>query len=183
MARIQTVFKNLLNNFLDPTGNNLLILPEKIINDLSVSLAGDEEIVISMKTDRAIYSAGLSKDSNTFYKAYAVLTSKRLILAKEASRLNIFREFRLSQVNSLLYEEVNNKPTIHIDLLNSKYVLSMPPGSSAQAKEFFDTFNSVIEPMQTENSFCSSCGNKIHSDSVYCSNCGIKILETGKEND
>jgi len=183
MARIQTVFKNILSSFFDPSGKELLELPDNIKNDLSISLKGDETIVISMKTDRTIYKTGLSNDSNTFYKAYAVLTGKRLILAKEASQLNIFREFQLSQVNSLLYEVVTNKPTIHIDIVNSKYVLSMPPGSSAQAKIFFDTFNSEIEPMKTENSFCSSCGNKIKKDSVYCSYCGEKITDTGNEND
>lgn len=175
MARIQTVFKNFLNKLLDPAGRDLLLLPENIKNDLLISLSGDEEIVISMKTDRAIFRAGLSKDSNTFYKAYAIYTGKRLILAKDSSRLNIFREFQVNQVNSLLYQESSRKPEIYIDMDSSKYVLSFPPGSFDQAKIFFDTLNSSLEPAKSEINFCSKCGNKIHPDSVYCSNCGTKI--------
>lgn len=175
MARIQTVFKNFLNNFLDPTGKDLLSLPEKIKKDLSISLAEDEEIVISMKTDRAIYRAGLSKDSNSFYKSFAILTTKRLILAKDSTSLKIFREFQLNQVNSLLYEEIAGKPTIHLDNVNSKYVLSMPPGSFDEAKKFFDLLNTALEPEKSGKNFCSKCGNKIQSNSVYCSNCGTKI--------
>ena len=175
MARIQTVFKNILNSFFDPAGKDLLILPEDIKNDLSMSLDGDEKIVLSMKTDRAIYRAGLSKDSNTFYRAFAILTGKRLILTKDSSRLSIFREFQLSQVNSLLYQEAARKPEIHIDMANSNYVLSFPPGSFTEAKTFFDTFNSSLKPGSSEKNFCSKCGNKIHADSVYCSYCGEKI--------
>lgn len=175
MARIKTVFKNIYFSLFDPSGKDLLSLPEKIKNDLSLSLSGDEKIIISMKTERVIYRAGSSKDSNTFYKAFAILTSKRVILAKNSTSLKIFRDFQLSQVNSLLYEEVASKPTIHVNIANSEYVLSLPPGSFTEAKTFFDTFNSFVEPGKGENNFCSKCGNKIHTDSVYCSHCGKKI--------
>ena len=140
-----------------------------------MSLSGDEKIVISMKTESVIYKAGSSKDSNTFYKIFAILTSKRVILAKNSTSLKIFRDFQLSQVNSLLYEEVASKPTIHVDIANSKYILSLPPGSFTESKTFFDTFNSLLEPGKRENNFCSKCGNKIHTDSVYCSHFGKKI--------
>ena len=183
MARIQTVIKNLLSSFTDPTGRALLELPENIRKDLSVSLKEDEDILISMKTERAIYKAGQSRDSNTYYKTIAVLTSKRLILARQSSRLKIFRDFQLSEVSGLLYEEVNGKPTIHADLLSSKYILSMPPGSFDEAKEFFDAFNSTIGPEKSEDFLCTSCGKKIRKDSVYCSHCGKKISDIGNEND
>ena len=169
------VVKNILNRFMDPIGGDLLLLPENIKNDLLISLSGDEKIVISMKTDRAIYRAGLSKDSNTFYKAYAICTGKRLILAKDSSRLNIFREFQISQVNSILYQESSRKPEILIDMDNSKYVLSFPPGSFAEAKTFFDKFNSSLNNEGSEKKFCRKCGNKIDANSVYCSYCGEKI--------
>lgn len=175
MARIQTLIKNIYTSLFDTSGKDLLSLPERIKNELSLSLSGDEKIIVSMKTDRVIYRAGLSRDSNTFYKTFAVLTSKRLIIAKNSTSLKIFRDFQLSQVNSLLYEEIASKPTIHVDIVNSKYVLSMPPGSFAEAKTFFETFNSFIEPGKLENNFCSTCGNKIQTDSVYCSHCGKKI--------
>ena len=183
MARIQTVIKNLLSSFTDPTGRALLELPENIRKDLSVSLRKDEAILISMKTERAIYKAGQSRDSNTYYKAFAVVTGKRLILARQSSRLKIFRDFQLSEVSGLLYEEINGKPTIHADLLSSKYILSMPPRSFDEAKEFFDAFNSAIGPKKSEDFLCSSCGKKIPKDSVYCSYCGEKLSVTGNEND
>jgi len=175
MARLQTIFKNIFNGLLDPSGKDLLSLPEKINNDLSLSLAEDEEIVVTMKTNRAIYRAGASKDSNTFYNTYAIVTSSRIILARNSSRLKIFREFQLNQVNSLLYEVVANKPTIHIDTVNSKYVLNLPPGSFTEAKIFFEKFNSILETGKPEDNYCRHCGNKIHIDSVYCSHCGKKI--------
>ena len=175
MARIPTVIKNIFSTLFDPSGKDLLSLPEKIKYELSLSLSGDEKIVVSMKTDRVIYRAGSSRDSNTFYKTFAILTSKRLIITKNSTSLKIFRDIQLSQVNSLLYEEVASKPAIHVDVVNSKYVLSMPPGSFAEAKIFFDTFNSSLETGKLDNKFCSKCGNKIHTDSVYCSHCGKKI--------
>lgn len=170
-----TVIKNIYLSLFDPSGKDLLSLPERIKNDLSLSLSGDEKIIVSMKSDRIIYRAGSSRDSNTFYKTFAVLTNKRIIIAKNSNSLKIFRDFQLNQVNSLLYEEVASKPTIHVDALNSKYILSMPPGSFAETKTFFDTFNSSLEQGKQLNNFCSKCGNKIHSDSVYCSHCGNKI--------
>ncbi len=175
MTGMLNVFKKILNSFFDPAGRELLLLPDNIKNDLSMSLAGDEKIIISMKTDRAIYRAGLSRDSNTFYRAFVILTGKRLILTKDSSRLSIFREFRLNQVSSLLYQESARKPEIHIDMDSSKYVLSFPPGSFPEAKTFFDALNSSLNLGSTEKNFCSRCGNKIHADSVYCSHCGEKI--------
>ncbi len=119
MARILNLYKNFISGLLDTTGKDLLSLPEKIRNDLSLSLSENEEIVVTMKTNRAIYRAGTSKDSNTFYNTFAIVTSSRIILAKDSSGLNIFREFQLNQVNSLLYEDVTKKPTIHIDTVDS----------------------------------------------------------------
>ena len=175
MASIQTVIKNFFSGLFDPSGKDLLKLPERINNELSTSLSGDEEIVVSMKTDRVIYRAGSSRDSNTFYKTFVIVTGKRIIIVKNSASLKIFRDFQLNEIKSLLYEEVSSKPTIHVDVVNSKYILSMPPGSFDEAKTFFDSLNSLVEPGGSEINFCSKCGNKIQSDSVYCSHCGNKI--------
>ena len=170
-----SVIKNFINSLFDPSGKDLLLLPEKIKQDLSVSFNDDEDIVISMKTERSIYRAASAKDSNTFYKTFAIITNKRVVLAKDSSSLKIFREIPLDQVNSLLYEEVNNKPTIHIDALNAKYILSMPPRSFDEAKIFFDKFNETHKSGASEAEYCRHCGKKILQDSVYCSHCGEKI--------
>jgi len=177
MAKIQNLFKNIIRGVLDTTGKDLLSLPEKIRNDLSLSLKENEEIVVTIKTNRAIYRAGTSKDSNTFYNTLVIVTSSRIILVKDSSGLNIFREFQLNQVNSLLYEDVTKKPTIHIDTVDSKYVLSMPPGSITEAKIFFEKFNAILKTRKLEDNYCRHCGNKIHTDSVYCSHCGKNIKD------
>ncbi|MGI9534181.1 MAG: hypothetical protein ACR2NW_04460, partial [Thermodesulfobacteriota bacterium] len=64
-------------------------MPAQIKKDLLWNLKGsDEKLILSLKTHRAIHKAPATRDSNTFYNAYAVITSRRLILAKDSSKLN-----------------------------------------------------------------------------------------------
>ena len=128
-----------------------------------------------MKTHRSIHKAPATRDSNTFYNAFAIITSSRLILAKDSSKFNTFREIQLAAVDSHRLEEENKKPNLNIESLNSKFILTFPPGSFPEAEAFYTTFRRALEERKLVDSFCGNCGKKIPVDSVYCSHCGEKI--------
>lgn len=168
--------KKIFDSFKDPTGNELFILPEQIKKDLLWNLRGsDEKLILSLKTHRAIHKAPATRDSNTFYNAYAVITSRRLILAKDSSKLNTFREIPLASVDTYRYEEENNKPNLVIESHRSEFTLTFPHDSFPEADAFFSIFQKAIDDSKLVDSFCSKCGKKIPVDSVYCSHCGEKI--------
>ena len=151
------------------------MLPEKIKKGLIENLGKDEELLLSLKSQRTIYKAPSSRDSNTFYNAYSILTSKRLIIAKDGSKFNIFQEFDLASVNSHSYEEKHGKPQLNIRSLNSSYALIFPPNSFEQADAFLSAFKSALETSNLIETVCGECGKKIPADSVYCSHCGNKV--------
>ena len=174
MGTLQTVFKNLLGRIQDPSGKQLFMLPEKIKSGLLQLLTGDEEFILSLKTQRAIHKAPISRDSNTFYNSYAILTTRRLIIAKDGTKLNIFRELDLASINSQSYEKKHGKPQLSIFSLNSKYTLSFPPNSFTEAEEFVSAFTMALNESSLKETYCQGCGKKIPADSVYCSHCGKK---------
>ena len=171
-----SLIKKFLGRFRDPTGDELFFLPEQIKKDLLWNLKGSgEKLILSLKTHRAVHKAPATRDSNTFYKAYAIITSRRLILAKDSSKLNTFREIPLASVESYRYEEENKKPHLNIESLKSKFILTFPPDSFTEAETFFGTFRKILENSKLEELFCGKCEKKIPVDSVYCSHCGEKI--------
>ena len=168
--------KKFISRFKDPTGDELFVLPQQIKKDLLWNLKGsNEKIVLSLKTHRAIHKAPTTRDSNTFYKAYAIITTRRLIIAKDSSKLNTFREIQLASVDSYRFEEENKKPNLNIESHQSRFILTFPPDSFTEAETFFKTFRQVQDNSKLQDSYCSKCGKKIPVDSVYCSHCGDKI--------
>ena len=168
-----SLLNKLFGHFKDPTGDDLFILPKQIKKDLLWNLQGSEEkLILSMKTHRAIHKAPETRNSNTFYNAYAIITSRRLILAKDSTKLNTFREIPLGSVDSYRYEEENKKPNLNIESLRSKFILTFPPGSFAEAETFFSSFRQLLDQSKLTDSYCGKCGKKIPVDSVYCSHCG-----------
>ena len=171
-----SLFKKFLGRLKDPTGDDLFVLPEQIKKDLLWNLKGSgEKLILSLKTHRAIHKAPETRNSNTFYNAYAIITSRRLILAKDSSKLNTFREIPLASVENYRYEEENKKPHLKIDSRRSKFILTFPHNSFSEAESFFGTFRRVLDDSKLEELFCSKCEKKIPVDSVYCSHCGEKV--------
>ena len=171
-----SLLKKIIDRFKDPTGDDLFILPEKIKKDLLWNLKDSEEkLVVSLKTRRAIHRAPSIINSNTFYNAYAIITSKRLILARDSSKLKTFREILMSSVDSYLYEEENDTPSLNIESGHSKFILAFSPHSFTEAKTFLSVFRRVLDESKPADLFCSKCGKKTPVDSVYCSHCGEKI--------
>ena len=168
--------KKIIDRFRDPSGDDLFILPEQIKKDLLWNLKGsDEKIVLSLKTHRAIHKAPATRDSNTFYKAYAIITTRRLILAKDSSKLNTFREIQLAAVDNYRFEEENMKPNLNIESHQSRFILTFPPNSFTEAETFFTTFRQVQNKSKQQGRYCSKCRKKIPVDSVYCSHCGERV--------
>ena len=168
--------KKIIGHFKDPSGEELFILPELVKKDLLWNLKGtDEKIVLSLKTHRAIHKAPSTRDSNTYYNAYAIITTKRLIIAKDSSKFNTFREIQLSSIGNFIFQDENKKPNIKIESNLSNFTLTFPPGSINEAEIFYNTFRRVHNDRLESTALCSKCGQQIAVDSVYCSHCGEKL--------
>ncbi len=171
---MNSLVKKVIDHFRSPTGDELLTLPLPIRKDISLNLkSGEEKLVLSIRTHRTIHKAGTFSDSNTFYGAYAIITSERLIFAKNSSRLKTFHEVPMSLIDNYTYEKNGNEPLLNVSSAGSKLILELPSGSSEQAETFTDALQTALNRHKTVE--CCKCSKKIAPDSVYCSHCGEKI--------
>lgn len=170
---MNSLVKKVIDHFRNPTGDELLTLPEPIKKDIYLKLKnGEEKLILSIKTHRTIHKASTFSDSNTFYSAYAIITSERLIFAKNSSRFKTFDEIPMSLIDNYTYEKNGNEPLLKIKSASSKFILELPSRSSEQAKTFTNALQTVLNQHKTME--CRKCSKKIPTDSVYCSHCGEK---------
>lgn len=173
---MNSLVKKVIDYFRNSTGNKLLTLPEPIKKDISLNFKnGEEKLILSIKTHRIIHKASTFSDSNTFYSAYAIITSERLIFARNSSRFKTFDEVPMSLIDNYTYENNGNEPLLKIKSASSKFILELPSCSSEQAKTFTNALQTALNQHKTHKTMeCCKCSKKITPDSVYCSYCGEK---------
>lgn len=170
--------KKIIDHFKDPTGDDSFKLPERIREDLYLNFQNiKENFIISLKTHRIVHRAKTARTSNTFYRAYAIVTSERLIHAKNSSNLKTLHEIPLNLIERHIYEENGNMPDLTVESSNSKSILTFPPNSLVEAKVFLDEFQDALNKSKDANRLCNGCGKKIPENSVYCCHCGEKTGE------
>jgi len=162
---------------------NYTELPERIQTGLDKYLKDDEEILLTLLDNRAIYRAPRFLDSNTFFKSWFILTNDRIIIARNTSRFKRFRDIPLLDITQIFYELDHTEPQISITTPGKEDVIKFMEGASAHCVDLDKKIDSALENAKTrklhagKNDFvlCNKCGSKVLSQSKYCSECGSRL--------
>ena len=162
---------------------NYTELPARIQVGLDKYLKEDEEILVTLLDYRAIYRAPRFIDSNTFFNSWFILTTDRIIIARNSSRFRRFRDIPLNEITQIFYELDNTEPRISITTPGNEDVIEFMKAGAAHCHDLDKKIDSAIENAKTRKTTtvsndyisCNKCGSKVHSESKYCSECGSRI--------
>jgi len=160
------------------SGQDLLSIPEELSRDIRNNLQDNELLEFSMRALSARYKAARLIDSNTFFNPFLILTTSRLLIAKNSSNLNIFRDINLISIIDTRFEISDNSSSLNLKQYNSSDIIYFPRNCREQVELFRKSFERVmndISHLSKEVIFCRYCGEKIPSDSNFCQDCGNKL--------
>ncbi|HEY7534887.1 MAG TPA: PH domain-containing protein [Thermodesulfobacteriota bacterium] len=172
ISRIAHRLQNYLNNIDDL---NITELPPSILSGLTKYLTRNEQLILALRDFRAIHKAPRWIDSNTFFNSWFIVTSKRIIIAKNSSSFKRFRDIPHNKISQVDYET---------GLLESRLIVHSPRtvdiiefiGEAQKQSEGLDQkINKIIEDAISETLICVNCESKIPSGSKFCYECGSKL--------
>jgi hypothetical protein len=159
---------------------NFTELPSGIKTGLAKYLKPDEEILFTLLNFRAIYKAPALMDSNTFFNSWFILTNRRIIVAKNSSSFNKFRDISHNAIDQIHYETGALESKLIINSPGTVDIIEFLRESRIYREDLDIRVNSAIEeakrsgkhPGVSDIIFCSQCGSKIPKESKFCSECG-----------
>lgn len=178
MSRISVIKSRLKRLLYTPVGDELLNIPESLLNEIAEKLRKDEELLLSIKALSASYRAPSIIDSNTFFNPYIFLTNLRILIAKNSSRLNIFREIRLQSIADHSFDTGSDKSRFTIQHPDSSDIITFPDNSAEQLKRLSESFEAALGNLlksDTQTIFCRHCGKRIPQESRFCQICGNRL--------
>lgn len=162
---------------------NFTELPEGLKNGLSKHLKQGEEVLFTVRNFRAIYKAPRWVDGNTFFNSWFILTSQRIIIAKNSSSFKRFRDIPLNIISETDYvtESLDSSLTIHspgsVDKI--EFLREARPYCEGLEQKVNESLEMAREmkglPEPQEVSLCDECGSKVPRQSKFCPECGIKL--------
>ncbi len=179
MAILDTV-KNLMGML---ETRNYSELPSGIREGVEKYINSGESILLTLLNWRAIYKAPRFVDSNTFFNSWFILTSRRIIIARNSARFKRFRDIPLKDITQIFYELDNTEPRVSITSPGHEDIIDFPRQASHLCADLEERINSVIadsrninyEPAGQDYIQCAGCGNDIPGRSRFCPECGAKI--------
>ena len=170
-----------LKDSLDRTRTkNFAELPSGIKTGLAKYLEPGEEILLTLLNFRAIYKAPTLMDSNTFFNSWLILTNSRIIIAKNSSTFNKFRDIPHSTIDQFYYETGALESTLTIHTPGSVDKIMFLSEARRYCKDLDAKVNKAIEEAKkhsglSDTIFCSQCRSKIPKGSKFCSECGARL--------
>lgn len=163
--------------------HNYTQLPERIQVGLDKYLKEDEEIIITLLDYRAIYKAPKFIDSNTYFSSWFILTTDRIIVARNSSQFKRFRDIPLSDITQIFYELDNTEPKLSITTPGNEDIIEFTKTGAVHCEDLDKKIDGAIENAKARNTktlseefiLCSKCGSKVLSQSKYCSECGSRL--------
>ncbi len=163
--------------------HNYTELPVKIQEGVNKYLKDDEEIIITLMDYRAIYRAPKFIDSNTFFNSWFILTTHRIIIAKNSSTFKRFRDIPLSDITQIFYELDDTEPRISITTPGTEDIIEFMRAGAEHCVDLDKKIDLAIENAKAkktiitdaEHILCKKCGSKVLSESKYCSECGSRL--------
>ncbi len=177
---------NAIKDFVDSLViTNYTELPKRIQVGLDRYLRDDEHILLTLLDYRAIYRAPRFIDSNTFFNSWFILTTDRIIIARNSSHFKRFRDIPLVDITQIFYELDNTEPRISITTPGNEDVIEFMKAGAVHCEGLDKKIDSAIEHAKTRSAqnvktdqdfiLCNKCGSKVPGQSKYCSECGSRI--------
>ncbi len=178
MIIVDTI-RNLVGKF---SNQNFTELPDSIRTGLHKYLDSGENIVSTVRLNRAIYKAPRWGDSNSFYNSWFVLTEKRIVIAKNSSKFNRFRDIPLAEITQTFYEVDRSEPRISITSPGTEDVFEFSKSSAHLCSHVEGILENTLDKAKenylhsdTNYVHCNECGSKILRNSKFCAECGMKL--------
>lgn len=175
---MSSLIDSLKDFFSGQSGSDPFSVPDRLKQDIDLNLGQDESFLISVKCLSAKYKAPRLIDSNTFFNPYFILTSKRVIIAKNSSTLNIFREIELRNIMDHSFDIGRDRSGITLKLYNSSDVITFHRSSQESTQMIRERFEKAVDTVTgsaEKKVYCRFCGEKIPSDSNFCQDCGSRL--------
>ncbi len=180
---IMSAVKNIIEMF---EMRNSSELPNGIREGVEKYIKEEESILVTLLCWRAIYRAPRFIDSNTYFRTWFILTSHRIIIARNSSGFKRFRDIALSGISQIFYELEYSKPRITIASPGHEDIIEFPKQVSHHCSGLEEIINEAIgnARVMLQNSpegefvHCGACGGRILRRSHYCSECGAKLQYT-----
>jgi hypothetical protein len=180
---IMSAVKNIIGMF---EMRNRSELPHGIKKGVEKYIKEEESILVTLLSWRAIYKAPKFIDSNTYFRTWFILTSHRIIIARNSSGFKRFRDIPLSGISQIFYELDYSKPRITIASPGHEDIIEFPKQVSHHCAGLEEIINAAIGKARVmlqnspEGEFihCGACGGRILRRSHYCSECGAKLHDT-----
>ncbi len=178
---------NAIKDFVDSLViTNYTELPKRIQVGLDRYLKDNEEILLTLLDYRAIYRAPRFIDSNTFFNSWFILTTDRIIIARNSSHFKRFRDIPLVDITQIFYELDNTEPRISITTPGNEDVIEFMKAGAAHCEGLDKKIDNAIKDAKTRETqnvkaehleliSCNKCGSKVPSQSKYCSECGSRM--------
>lgn len=175
---MSSIIDRLKSFFSNPSGDELFSLPDKLTKDIEDILGEEEELVLGIRALSAKYKAPRLIDSNTFFNPFIIFTSSKIVIAKNSSSLNIFREIGLRNIVDHKFDISDQRSSLTLKLYNSSDIITFHPYSAEQTEKVEGSFKKILETFSSPSEkklFCRYCGEKIPADSNFCSDCGSRL--------
>ncbi|MEX1000112.1 MAG: PH domain-containing protein [Thermodesulfobacteriota bacterium] len=179
MAIVETI-KDFMGSIV---AHNYTELPVKIQDGVNKYLKDDEKIILTLMDYRAVYRAPKFIDSNTFFNSWFILTTHRIIIAKNSSTFKRFRDIALSDITQIFYEFDDTEPRVSITTPGNEDIIEFMRAGAEHCVDLDKKIDLAIENAKTqkiktasdEHILCRKCGSKVLSQSKYCSECGSRL--------
>jgi zinc ribbon protein/PH (Pleckstrin Homology) domain-containing protein len=174
------IFQTLKESLDRTRTKNFVELPSRIKTDLAKYLKPGEEILLTLLNFRAIYKAPTLMDSNTFFNSWLTLTNSRIIIAKNSSKFNKFRDISHSTIDQVYYETGALGSTLTIHSPGSVDKIMFLSEARRYCEDLDAKVNKALEEAKkhsglSDTIFCSQCRSKIPKGSKFCPQCGTML--------
>jgi hypothetical protein len=162
---------------------NYTDLPPSIREGVEKYINRGETILLTLLDWRAIYKATRFIDSNTFFNSWFILTSRRIIIARNSSGFKRFRDIPLKEITHMFYELDNTEPRVSITSPGHEDIIVFPRQASHLCAGLQEIIDSAIASSRNINDDhegpdfiqCAGCGTNIPGRSRFCPECGVKL--------
>jgi hypothetical protein len=178
--------ENLISRLLEGRKDQYLTeVPEKVAGGMEEYIDEDEKPLFKLRSFRALYSTPTWIESNQFFSAWVIVTSKRLMILKNSSSFKLFRDIPLGSIEELNYEFEPRKYKITIKSPHKTDILEFTGESINFCPELRRILETVCTPSRLTGkvrtpslgiSHCYFCGFRLPNPANFCPECGKKLV-------
>ncbi|MGQ0792952.1 MAG: zinc ribbon domain-containing protein [Deltaproteobacteria bacterium] len=177
------MFSAIKNYIASMKRQTLAELPAGLKSGLYASLAAGEEVLFILRDFRAMHKAPRWVDSNTWFNSWFILTSARVIVAKNASSLKKLRDIPHDIITRWDVDIADAEPKVTIWTATTEDSVEFSKESKGFAAGLDKILADAVEKSRKaaerfqilDSALCFKCGAKIPRKSNFCPECGQKL--------